>query len=129
MSVVNLLSLLNCVAYSELVFTAELCCPHRIRCSLPNCVVCSESGVHCPIVYFTVNQVFSAEFCCRKRIRFSLLNLCCPRGIRCSLPNCVLHSKSGVHCRIVLFAVNQVFATKFVLSAVNQVFASELCIA
>jgi len=133
-------SLLNCIICSESVFTAEFWLLRRIsfcywivwptanQFSLPNCAFSRESGFRCRIVYFAANQVFSAEFYCPQRIRFLLLNLCCPQQIRCSLPNGVFCSESGVCCRIVLSAVNQVFAAEFVLSAGNQVLAAELCI-
>jgi hypothetical protein len=103
-----------------------LCCVQRIKCSLPNCVVRSESGLHCRIVLSVANRVFTAELCCPERIWCSLSNLGCPQRIRCSLPNCcgpqrmrgslpnsccpqrikgllsncVVRSDSGVCCRI-----------------------------
>jgi hypothetical protein len=112
------------------VFAAELCCPQRIKCSLPNyvfrsesgvryrtCVVRSESGVRCQIMYSTANQVFAAEFVLSVANQVFSAELCCPQRIKCSLPNlcCPQWIRSGVHCQIVL-------------SAANQVFAAELCI-
>jgi hypothetical protein len=52
--------------------------------------------------------------------------LCCAHRIKCSLPNCVVRSESGLRCRIVLSAANLVFAAEFVLFATNSVFAAEL---
>ena len=112
------------------VFAAELCCPQRIKCSLPNyvfrsesgvryrtCVVRSESGVRCQIMYSTANQVFAAEFVLSVANQVFSAELCCPQRIKCSLPNlcCPQWIRSGVHCQIVL-------------SVANQVFAAELCI-
>jgi len=67
-------------------------------------------------MYSATNQVFAAKF------------VLSAARIRCSLPNCVFTSESGIRCRIVLFVVDQVFTIEFVLSIVNQVFAAELCI-
>jgi hypothetical protein len=53
-------------------------------------------------------------------------NLCCVQRIKCSLPNCVVRSESGLHCRIVLSGANLVFAAEFGLSIANPVFAAEL---
>jgi len=78
-------------------------------------------------VLSAANQVFAVELCCPKRIRFSLSILCCLQQIRFSLLNCVFHSESGVHCRIVYSAVNQVFAVDWVLFAANQVFTIKSC--
>jgi hypothetical protein len=50
--------------------------------------------------------------CCLQRFRCSLLNLCGPQRIRCLLPNCVVHGESGVRCRIMWSAVNQVFVAE-----------------
>jgi len=58
-------------------------------------------------------------------MRGTLPNLCCPQRIKGSLSNCVVGSESGVRCRIVLSAANQVFAAEFVLSAANHIFATE----
>ena len=44
-------------------------------------------------MYFTANQVFAAE-------------LCCPQGIRCSLPNNVFRSESGFAVEVMLSAAN-----------------------
>jgi hypothetical protein len=101
------------------VFAAELCCPHRIRFSLLNCIVRSKSGVRCQIVNSAANQVFDAEFvssaanqvfaaelCILQRIKCSLPNLCCPQRIRFSLPNYVVRSESGFVVVAVLSAVN-----------------------
>ena len=107
------------------VFTAELCCPQQ-----------SDSGFRRGILWLAA-----------KRIRCSLPNLCCPPRIRWWLLNfdvrsesvarcqiCVVRSKSGICCRIMLSAAkrircslsncvfreaNQVFAAEFVLSAAN----------
>jgi hypothetical protein len=43
------------------VFAVELCCPQRIRFSLPNCVVRSESVFSVEFVLSTVHQGFAAE--------------------------------------------------------------------
>jgi len=101
------------------VFVAELCCPQRIRfslpnlcgaqrirCSLPKYVVRSESGVRCRIVLSVAYQAFAAKLCCPHRFRFLLPNLCGPQQIKCSQLNCVVRSEFGVRCRIVLSAVN-----------------------
>ena len=103
-----------------------------------NCVVGSESDVHCQIVYSIVNQVFAAEFICPQRIRCSLSN--CVIRNESSVPCwiCVLCGESGIRCRIMLskpnevftaefvrFAANQVFTAKFVMSVVNQVLAAK----
>ena len=44
----------------------------------------------------------------------------------CSQLNCGIRSESGVCCRIMFSAVNQVFAVEFVWSAANQVFAARI---
>ena len=43
-------------------FAAELCSPQRIRCSLLNSVVRSNSGVRYRIYMVARNPVFAAEF-------------------------------------------------------------------
>ena len=58
-------------------------------------------------------------------INVSSAELCTPQQIRCSLSNCVVRRESGVRCRIVFSATNQVFAAEFLLSIMNQVFAAE----
>jgi len=123
-----------CVVRSE----SGVCC--RI------CVVRSESGVRyricvrCRSVLSAAIQVFAAESVWSAANQVFAAELCCPRWIRCSLSNYVVRSESGVHCRIVLSvvkqvfyqimlsAMNQVFAAEFVLSTANQVFTTELCI-
>jgi hypothetical protein len=72
-----------------------------------------------------VNQVFAAEFVLSAANQVFPAELCCPQRIRCSLLNCVFHSESGVRCRIVYSAGNQVFIAESVLSAANQVFTAE----
>jgi hypothetical protein len=126
----------NYVVYSESTFAAEyMLSVARIRCSLPNCVfhsesgvpyqicvvssescvpcricvVSSESGVRCRIVLSVANQVFAVELCIPWRIRSSLPNLCCQQRIKCSLPNCVFYSR--IRC-----------------SLLNCVFHNELCV-
>jgi len=126
----------NYVVYSESTFAAEyMLSVVRIRCSLPNCVfhsesgvpyqicvvssescvpcricvVSSESGVRCRIVLSVANQVFAVELCIPWRIRSSLPNLCCQQRIKCSLPNCVFYSR--IRC-----------------SLLNCVFHNELCV-
>jgi hypothetical protein len=87
-----------------------LCGPQRIRWSLPN-------------------------WCGLQRIRGSLLKSCCSQQIRGSLSNYVVRSESGVCCRIVLSATNQVFAAELCCprrircSLPNYVVRSELAFA
>jgi len=68
------------------VFAVELCCPQRIRFSLPNCVVRSESGVLCRICV-----VHSAS-----GVRCRISVVCNELGVRCRID--VVRSESGVHC-------------------------------
>jgi len=70
-------------------------------------------------VLFAPNQVFATEFLLSAANQVFAAELCCPQRIRCSLLNCVFHSESGVRCRIVYSAGNQVFAVESVLSAAN----------
>jgi len=130
----------NCVVGSELgvrcrieysamnqMFVAELSILQRIRCSLPN--LCCPQGIRCLL----------PNLCCPQRIRCLLPNLCCPQRIRFLLPNCVVRIESSARCRIVLSAINQVFAAELCcrskssvhcwidVVAANQVFTVELC--
>jgi hypothetical protein len=103
LSEANQFSLSNSSGCDESISAAELCGLQR-------------TSFRCWIVYSAGNLVFAVE-------------LCCPQRIRCSLPNFVFCSESGVRCQIMLSAVNQVFTAKFVLSVVNQLLVAELFIA
>ena len=96
--------------------------------SLLNCVVCSESGVHCRIMLSVVNKLFAAKLCCPQRIRFWLLNLCCSQRIRFSLPNLCCSQRIRCFLSNNVFRSESAFRCRIVLSATNQVFAVELCI-
>jgi hypothetical protein len=80
-----------CRQRSESVLAAEfvLSAGKRIKFLLPNCGVGSEAnhGLAADFMLSAANHVFDAE-------------LCCPHRIRCSVPNCVLRSESGVRCGI-----------------------------
>ena len=130
----------NCVVRSESGVLCRICVVRSesgfrcriwlVRSDLGVCcwigVVRSESGVRCWIRVVRKESGVHAELCCPQRIRCSLSNLCGPQRIRGSLLNCVVCNESGVRCRIMLFAGNQVFAAEFVWFAANQVFATEL---
>jgi hypothetical protein len=130
----------NCVVRSESGVLCRICVVRSesgfrcriwlVRSDLGVCcwigVVRSESGVRCWIRVVRKESGVHAELCCPQRIRCSLPNLCGPQRIRGSLLNCVVCNESGVRCRIMLFAGNQVFAAEFVWFAANQVFATEL---
>lgn len=53
------------------VFAAELCCPQRMRCSLPNCVVRSNQVFAAEFLLSTVNQVIAVEFAFRSELTFA----------------------------------------------------------
>jgi hypothetical protein len=44
------------------------------------------------------NQLFAAEFVLYAANQGFAAELCCPHRNRCSLPNCVVRSESGVWC-------------------------------
>jgi len=129
-------SLLNyCVFCSKSLFPPELRWLHRIRCSLQNSCVFSESA-------------FTVKVCCLQRISFhSRITLSAAN--HCFLWNYSVCNELGVHCRILVSVVNErslpifvlynkfIFEVEFwclrwrsfycriVLSAANQMFAAE----
>ena len=101
------------------VFSSELCCPQRIKCLLPNCVVCSESGfrswiciahsesgVRCQSVLLATNHCSLLKVCCSQWICDSLLKLSCLWWI-------------SIRCRKFVGCNELVFAAKIMWSIVN----------
>ena len=79
------------------------------------------------IVLFAANQVFAAELCCPRQIRSSLPNcvVCCESSFGCR--NCVVRGESSVRCWIVYFAANQVFAPELCCLYGIRFWLSNLC--
>jgi hypothetical protein len=101
------------------VFIAELCYPQRIRCSLPNWVVRSESAFAAKSVLSLVNLWFAVEIELSAGNYHSLLKMCWLQWISIRCRNCVVRSESAFADESVLSAINLWFATETELSIVN----------
>ena len=116
----------------------NLCGPQWITCFVSNCVVHSESGFWCRILWpqrfrFSLPKVWSQLNCVvRSELGFRCPHLRCSQQIRFLLLNSFNRSDSGFCCQILLTAVIHVFTAqicvvrrKIVLSIVNHEFAAE----
>jgi len=113
------------IVYSAMnqVFTAELCCLHQM--SFRRRIVSAANQFRCRIVFSAVNE-FSLPSCVSVVNQFRCW-IVLSVATEFLLPNCVFRRESGVRCRIVLSATNQVFAAKFVWCTENQVFIAKIC--
>ena len=71
------------------------------------------------LVWSEANEGFAAQFVLSTGNQGFAAELCSPQRIRCSLPNFVVRSNSGVRYLIYMVARNLVFAAEFVLSVAN----------
>ena len=78
LSTANQIFAVEYVIHNESRVRCQLCHPQRIRFSLLNCVVRSESCFHCRIMFSAPNQVFPAEFVLSSANQVFAAELCCP---------------------------------------------------